>query len=816
MKKRFLCTLLAAVLLMGTVSGAFPLAKAQTELHTSPAMLDLIAEFEGFRGECYQDGSQRSVGYGTKCEYCDPRQPGYPLAGPCAVYTKENPISKEYAKERMLQELAVFEQELYDFAARHGLTYTQNQFDALVSLSYNCGGNWRNEQNGILRNAVISGDMGDYLVYAFGLYSKSKGTVSLGHLKRRMVEAQVYLYGVYNNDWPENLRYVYLDGNGGETRYYHQAFDAASVCPIRAELTAVPKGPDGKDLAFAGWFTKPEGGMQVENLTAALTNGTVLYAHWKNEAGETVTVNTDTSTPVDVTVVVPNWSPDKIYEHPGTYYSVVRGTTLNEQLHITKTVTGKDGKQWGFCGDGWIPLSDTNYSDVTNTVKPDGICYEVKASALNVRTGPGTNYAFANGATAKVRGEKVWIVKTEENPDGDRTWGQMSDGNWICVRQGASVYAAVLDPQPDYSAPTPVAGVTVTAITISALPSVLEYPIGGLDVLPDLTGAQITIHYSNGRKEDTAITRSMVSGFDNSQLGVIPITVTCGGRTAMFEVEIIPKVISGIAIHTGPDKSNYLYMNENLDLTGASLKVFYERENITRIVPITADMVTGFNNTVEGINTLTVTYGGFTVSMDVNIVNPVITFLNYDGSILSQAQYALGAAVTPPAAPVRPEDAQGEYAFIGWDREVVPCEGTATYTAVFVLCHTVTFLNYDGSLISVAQYAPGAPINIPADPVKPADAMGEYDFAGWDQEVVNCAGKAAYTATFKLRYAPGDLNRDNVLDENDAIYLLWHVFFPQEYPIYAWADFDRNNAVDENDAIYLLWHVFFPQEYPLS
>ena len=59
-------------------------------------------------------------------------------------------------------------------------------------------------------------------------------------------------------------------------------------------------------------------------------------------------------------------------------------------------------------------------------------------------------------------------------------------------------------------------------------------------------------------------------------------------------------------------------------------------------------------------------------------------------------------------------------------------------------------------------------------------------------------------------------NNDDMVAEDDAIYLLWHVFFPEEYPVKAWTDLDGNGASDENDAIHLLWYVFFPEDYPLN
>ncbi len=822
MKKRFLCVLLAAVLLTGMVSPAIPEANAQNLLHTSQAMLDLICAFEGFSGACYQDGSQRSVGYGTKCEYCDPSVPGYPLSGPCAVYTAENPITEEHAKARMMEELAGFESELYAFASWHGLTYTQSQFDALVSLSYNCGGNWRFDSEGILRDAVISGDMGDYLAYAFGCYSKSNKVLSIGHMKRRLIEADVYINGYYGDagTWPETLRYVLLEGNGGTVKRSYQAFDATEVCTIRADITSVPKDGAGNDLTFAGWYTQPEGGKKIENLTGVLTNGMVLYAQWKNAAGETVTVDTDTSVPADVSVVVSAWWPNTLYEGPGKYYSEVRRATEKEQLHITKTVTGADGNLWGYCSEGWIPLADTNYSSMVATPAPDGTWYQITASAVNVRSGPDTSCGVVG---SRANGAKVVIVETQENTEDNQTWGKLSDGNWICIRNGSEpAYAVVLDPQPENPTvtPTPVKGWTVKEMYISSLPTVRTYPVGGLDVLPDLTGGELTLVYSNEayswtRTVTVPITRFMVSGFDNSEVGVKTITVTCGGKTATYTVEVIPKVITGIAVENKPAKLEYQLNKDGLDLTGATLLVNYEKD-VTRVVDITPDMVTGFDNTVLGTNTLTVSYAGFTTTFDVNIVDRVVTFLNYDGSVLSQQVYELGAAVEPPATPSKPEDASGEYVFVGWDKPVVPCDGSATYTAVFTLCHTVTFLNYDGSVLSAEKYLPGTEVLAPANPTKPADEIGEYVFAGWDKELTVCSGKATYTATYKLRYAPGDLDRNGTLDSDDAIYLLRHVLFPEKYPVYAWAEWNGDGVLDSDDAIYLLRHVLFPEKYPLK
>lgn len=820
MKKRLICLLLAAAMLLGITPAVSLHVKAESNLTTSDALITLLIGFEGFTGSCIVDNTQRSVGYGTRCDVCDPSMPDYLDPNRvCSAYNSVTPISEEHAWQLKRNYLNYFESKVNGFANKHGLTFTQQQFDALISFTYNCGEGWMLESydpEGNFRNAIISGDMGDFTVYAFGLWSKSGSTVSLGHVRRRLIEADLYINGNYatnTSNWPENLRYAYLDPNGGQSRYYYQTFDATTECPFRAEFTAVPKDSAGNDLIFAGWFTEPEGGVEVKNLSGVITNGMVLYAHWKNSAGEIVATNLNNAVDADVQVIVPNWWPNTLYEGPGTYYSEVRKTYKDEQLHITKTVIGKDGNNWGYCADGWIPLSHTNYDSVINSITPDAVWYQITApSGLNMRPAPNTT---GGSFGLKKSGEQVLVVETQVEEGANRIWAKMNDGYWICIREGEENYAVVMDPQPALPKPEPVTGVTITFISVSSLPTKREYEFKGPDVLPDLTGGELMLRYSNGVTRAVAITRSMVSGFDNTTLGIKTITVTCGGQTTTFEIEIVPSEIVGIEVQTCPDKTDYEQGSSALDVTGATLKINYNM-GAAKTIPITAEMVSGFDSTALGTKTLTVTYNGFTDTFEINITKPTVTFLNYDGTVISKVEYSIGEKVAVPENPTRPADDQGAYVFAGWDKEIVACAGTTVYTAKYSLKPTVTFLNYDGSVISQVQYDIGAAVTIPANPTKPADDMGEYIFTGWDKEVVACTGPAIYTAVYELRYAMGDLDRNDVLDENDAIYLLWHVFFPDEYPIYAWADFDKSGAVDENDGIYLLWHVFFPKEYPLG
>ena len=66
---------------------------------------------------------------------------------------------------------------------------------------------------------------------------------------------------------------------------------------------------------------------------------------------------------------------------------------------------------------------------------------------------------------------------------------------------------------------------------------------------------------------------------------------------------------------------------------------------------------------------------------------------------------------------------------------------------------TVTFKNWNGTVISTKTYHYGDTVTVPTNPTRVADSTYTYAFAGWDQEVVtSCAGDATYTATYASTY----------------------------------------------------------------
>ena len=145
----------------------------------------------------------------------------------------------------------------------------------------------------------------------------------------------------------------------------------------------------------------------------------------------------------------------------------------------------------------------------------------------------------------------------------------------------------------------------------------------------------------------------------------------------------------------------------------------------------------------------------YTATYTPTYINYTIVFKNWNGTVLSTKTYHYGDKVTIPTTPVKAADNTYTYTFAGWDKTIVNCAGDVTYTATYTpvyINYTIIFKDEDGSEISKKNYHWGDVINVPTHPTKATDQIGTYSFAGWDKNVVACAGNAIYTATYTVDY----------------------------------------------------------------
>lgn len=160
-----------------------------------------------------------------------------------------------------------------------------------------------------------------------------------------------------------------------------------------------------------------------------------------------------------------------------------------------------------------------------------------------------------------------------------------------------------------------------------------------------------------------------------------------------------------------------------------------------------------------------------------------VTFIDEDGQVLQSSDWQYGANPSyNGTVPTKAGDAQYSYTFVGWDVEIAPVTGNATYKAVYtqtVNKYTIQFVNEDGTVLQSSEWEYGStPSYTGATPTKNPTKRYTYTFKDWSPEIVPVTGAATYTATY---------HTDDKLASNHKIYigvnLSYHVLDDvYEYP----------------------------------
>ena len=128
-----------------------------------------------------------------------------------------------------------------------------------------------------------------------------------------------------------------------------------------------------------------------------------------------------------------------------------------------------------------------------------------------------------------------------------------------------------------------------------------------------------------------------------------------------------------------------------------------------------------------------------------------VKFINYDDTVISEAEYHYGDNVTVPSAPAKPNDNTYTYSFAGWDKEVTAVSDDITYTATYTpvyINYTIKFVDYDNTVLSEKTYHYNDTVIAPDNPTREIDGQYTYTFAGWDKDITLCKGDTTYKAKY--------------------------------------------------------------------
>ena len=410
MKNRFLCGLLAVCLLVAMLPATVITASADTRT-VSENLIAVLKQLEGFSANAYVSSGQWSIGYGTA------GSPG-------------QTITEAEADKALRDHLKAVEDKLNAFDAGWNLKLTQQQFDALASLSYNVGTGWMNT-SGRLRDAITGKASEDKFLFGMSLWANNGTSPDPGLLQRRMAEADIYLNGVYGKK-SGTYTYTIFDANGGTAGSGGE--DKMQGYRRDGSTQILVADPTLSGCTFAGWFTQRSGGTRVTALDSS-TAGVTLYAQYSSNGstgwtGGTELEGSDGTTAVIAQGTVKCTSYVNVRKGPGTNYTILARAVAGSQVEIYQT-KWVGSSQWGRMTNGWICMdyvslsSDSQSGSGSTDTQISGT---VSGSNVNVRSGAGTGYSIVG---RKNSGDVITVY--ERKTSGGLNWGRIGDNQWICL-----------------------------------------------------------------------------------------------------------------------------------------------------------------------------------------------------------------------------------------------------------------------------------------------------------------------------------------------------------------------------------------------
>ena len=161
-------------------------------MNVSDELIAFVADYEQFYSMPYrgQDSQNRTVGYGHVITAADGSR-------------YDNGISQDEALNLLKSDLSKAVNQVNSFLSNNKIRVLQQQFDALVSFTFNAGSAWMNDST--LMKVLKDGAMNNASVKdAFLRWVYVNRRKSLGLYRRRVDEAEMFIHGDYVRDYVES------------------------------------------------------------------------------------------------------------------------------------------------------------------------------------------------------------------------------------------------------------------------------------------------------------------------------------------------------------------------------------------------------------------------------------------------------------------------------------------------------------------------------------------------------------------------------------------------------------------------------------
>ena len=169
-----------------------------------------------------------------------------------------------------------------------------------------------------------------------------------------------------------------------------------------------------------------------------------------------------------------------------------------------------------------------------------------------------------------------------------------------------------------------------------------------------------------------------------------------------------------------------------------------------------------------------------------------VTFKDWDGTVLKTQEVQYGGDAEAPADPTRVG-----YTFTGWDKAFTNVTADLVVTAQYEInTYTVTFKDWDGTVLKTQEVQYGGNAEAPADPTR----VG-YTFTGWDKAFTNITADLVVTAQYEML---GDVDDDGNVSMADALTILRMAMDILPVENQQIADVDGDGFITSMDALLAL------------
>ena len=179
-----------------------------------------------------------------------------------------------------------------------------------------------------------------------------------------------------------------------------------------------------------------------------------------------------------------------------------------------------------------------------------------------------------------------------------------------------------------------------------------------------------------------------------------------------------------------------------------------------------------------------------TAQYEINIYTG--TFKDWDGTVLKTQEVQYGGDAEAPADPTRVG-----YTFTGWDKAFTNITADLIVTAQYEInTYTVTFKDWDGTVLKTQEVQHGGDAEAPADPTRTG-----YTFTGWDKAFTNIMADLVVTAQYEML---GDVDGDGNVSMADALTILRMAMDILPVENQQIADVDGDGFITSMDALLAL------------